>query len=138
MCVKSSNNSNWNSIILYNYQFVFIETISTKKKKLKRRLAVIINPSQHYARVEVSLIETHFPCQPLLCLYIIYGPEWSGARVVIHQADWGHLPIIVLDGEQYAFSMPCQNISDIFTLDYASQLWSPYLLKHIYLIEKDH
>ena len=29
-CVKSSNNSYWNSTILYNYQFVFIETISVK------------------------------------------------------------------------------------------------------------
>ena len=28
--VKSSTNSYWNSTILYNYQFVFIETISAK------------------------------------------------------------------------------------------------------------
>ena len=38
---------------------------------LHPRLAVIINPSQHYKRVELLLIETHFPCQPLLYLYII-------------------------------------------------------------------
>ena len=30
MCVKSSNNPYSNSTILYNYQFVYIETISTK------------------------------------------------------------------------------------------------------------
>ena len=39
---------------------------------LHPQLAVVINPSQHYTRVELSLIETHFPCQPLLYLYIYY------------------------------------------------------------------
>ena len=30
--------------------------------------------------------------------------------------NWGHLPIIALDDEQYAFLMPCPSISEVFTL----------------------
>ena len=53
--------------------FSLKQLVMSVKHILHPRLAVIINPSQHYTRVEVSLIQTHFPCQPNI-----------GARVVIH------------------------------------------------------
>ena len=48
--------------ILYIYQYVF----SLKQLVLS---VVNINPSQHYTRVEVSLIETLSPCQPHMSIY---------------------------------------------------------------------
>ena len=77
MCVKSSNISYWNSTILYNYQIVFIETIRVLDTfymvdLLHPRLeVVIINPSQHYTRAEVSLT-------PHLSINYIGGQSQSG------------------------------------------------------------
>ena len=68
-------------------QFVFIETISDKCHNhiLHPQLTVVIHPSQHYTSVELSLIETHFQCQPLRYLYIILGPGWSNMIIIIHE-----------------------------------------------------
>ena len=53
---------------------IFLETISTKCQATfytpHPQSTVNIDPSQDYTRLEVSLIETPFPCQPHLCLYI--------------------------------------------------------------------
>ena len=65
MCVKGSNNSCPNSTILYNYQFVFIETISDKCQAHS-------TPSIGGCYYPLPTLEvSHFPCQPLLYLYSI-------------------------------------------------------------------
>ena len=59
--------------IVSNYHNNIVNTCSILF--MVHRLAVVINPSQHYTRVEVSLIKTYFPCQRFeikLCYVYIY------------------------------------------------------------------
>ena len=59
---------------------------------LHPRLAVVINLSQHYTRVELSLIETHFHANPS-SIYIVYrGPGWSYTKLSSHLRSFVKAP----------------------------------------------
>ena len=85
--------------------FVSIESISDKCQSHSTPLiGGVINPSQHYTRVELSLIETHFFCMPTPPLSIYYiggqngkGPGWS-YTFLLAMCIWRNFAFRVFEG----------------------------------------